>query len=36
MDVELAEVRDFLAQHPPFDALPEEVLDRLPARCSLR
>ncbi|MGC5585329.1 DUF294 nucleotidyltransferase-like domain-containing protein [Ornithinimicrobium sp. W1679] len=36
MDVELAEVRDFLAQHPPFDALPPEVLDRLPARCTLR
>ena len=29
MDVELVEVRDFLAQHPPFDALPAEVLDDL-------
>lgn len=36
MDVELAEVRDFLAEHPPFDTLPAEVLDSLPARCSLR
>ena len=36
MDVELAEIRDFLAQHAPFDALPEEVLDGLPARCTLR
>ncbi|AXH97471.1 DUF294 nucleotidyltransferase-like domain-containing protein [Ornithinimicrobium avium] len=36
MDVELAEVRDFLAAHPPFDALPPEVLDALPARCTMR
>lgn len=35
MDVELAEIRDFLAQHPPFDELPEGVLDALPARCTL-
>ncbi|WP_131105647.1 putative nucleotidyltransferase substrate binding domain-containing protein [Ornithinimicrobium sufpigmenti] len=35
MDVELAEIRDFLAQHPPFDALPAEVLDTLPGRCTL-
>ena len=28
---ELAEIRDFLAAHPPFDALPAPVLDRLPA-----
>ena len=36
MDVELEEVRDFLAAHPPFDALPAEVLDALPARCTMR
>ena len=30
MDVELAEVRDFLAEHAPFDALPDVVLDDLP------
>ncbi|QIK74583.1 DUF294 nucleotidyltransferase-like domain-containing protein [Nocardioides piscis] len=36
MDVELAEVRDFLAQHAPFDALPAVALDRLPRRCTLR
>lgn len=35
MDVELAEIRDFLAQHPPFDALPQQVLDDLPRRCTL-
>lgn len=35
MDVELAEIRDFLAEHPPFDALPPEVLDDLPRRCTL-
>ena len=31
LDVELAEVREFLAQHEPFDSLPPAVLDRLPA-----
>lgn len=30
-DVELTEIRDFLAQHPPFDTLPPDVLDALPA-----
>lgn len=35
MDVELAEIRDFLAQHPPFDALPSRTLDDLPRRCTL-
>ena len=32
MDVELVEVRDFLARCAPFDDLPASVLDRLPAR----
>ena len=36
VEVELAEVRDFLAGHAPFDALPGEVLARLPRRCTLR
>lgn len=36
MDVELLEIRDFLAGHAPFDALPAQVLDQLPARCTLR
>ncbi|NCT90176.1 cyclic nucleotide-binding/CBS domain-containing protein [Cellulomonas sp. APG4] len=36
MDAELAEVRDFLAQHAPFDVLRAEVLDRLPARLGVR
>jgi CBS domain-containing protein len=31
LDVELAEVREFLAQHEPFDSLPPAVLDRLPS-----
>ena len=36
LSVELTEVRDFLARHEPFDALPTAVLDRLPARMSLQ
>ena len=35
LDVELSEVRDFLARHEPFDVLPDAVLDALPARMSL-
>ena len=30
MDVELVEVRDFLAAHHPFDELPRQVVDALP------
>jgi CBS domain-containing protein len=36
MDIELIEIRDFLAAHHPFDALPGEALDRLPASLSVR
>lgn len=36
MDVELVEVRDFLARCAPFDELPAAVLDRLPARLTQR
>jgi hypothetical protein len=36
MDVELSEVRDFLARHAPFDVLPDEVLDGIPRQCTLR
>ena len=36
MDVELREVRDFLAGFPPYGALPERVLDGLPARLNVR
>lgn len=36
MEAELAEVRDFLARHAPFDRLPGEVLAALPRRCTLR
>ena len=35
LDVELSEVRDFLAHHEPFDVLPAAVLDTLPARMSV-
>jgi CBS domain-containing protein len=35
LEVELAEIRDFLAQHEPFDGLPGEVLDALPARLDI-
>lgn len=35
LDVELAEVRDFLAAHEPFAGLPPQVLERLPARMSV-
>ncbi|WP_040161081.1 DUF294 nucleotidyltransferase-like domain-containing protein [Nigerium massiliense] len=36
MDVELAEVRDFLAGHAPFSELPRPVLNELPQRLSAR
>ena len=36
MDVELAEVRDFLAAHEPFRSLPRAVLDELPKRLSAK
>jgi CBS domain-containing protein len=36
MDTELAEIRDFLARHAPFDTLPKATLDRLPARLEVR
>lgn len=36
MDVELIEIQEFLASHPPFDQLPQEVLQRLPKRLSVR
>lgn len=32
MNVELVEIRDFLAQHHPFDELPERTLNDLPSR----
>ena len=32
LDVELAEIRDFLASHAPFDDLPAGILERLPGR----
>ncbi len=36
MEIELIEIRDFLAQRPPFDALPEEQLDQLPKSLEIR
>ncbi len=36
MQVELMEVRDFLAGHPPFDQLPADVLERLPRSLTIR
>lgn len=36
MDVELIEIRDFLANHPPFDLLPAQALDRLPRRLTVQ
>jgi len=36
MDVELIEIRDFLASHHPFDLLPEQVLERLPKNLTIR
>ena len=32
LDVELAEIRDFLAAHAPFDTLPATVLESIPSR----
>ncbi len=36
MEIELIEIREFLAAHHPFDALPDDVLDQLPAMLSVR
>ena len=36
MEIELIEIRDFLARRPPFDALPNERLDQLPKALEVR
>lgn len=36
MDVELLEIRDFLAAHHPFDQVPETTLSELPAKLEVR
>ena len=36
MEIELVEIRDFLAQRPPFDTLPDERLNELPERLKIR
>lgn len=35
LDVELAEIRDFLAAHAPFDSLPAPVLESVPSRLTI-
>ena len=36
MEIELVEIRDFLALQHPFDLLPAELLNQLPAKLSVR
>lgn len=36
MDIELAEIRQFLAQHPPFDGLSTQTLSQLPSQLTAR
>ncbi len=36
MEIELIEIREFLAARHPFDALPDDALDRLPGMLSVR
>ena len=36
MDVELIEIRDYLAGHSPFDHLPDDALDQLPRQLTVR
>ena len=36
MEIELQEIRDFLAATPPFDRLPAETLERLPEQLQIR
>ncbi len=36
MEIELVEIRDFLAQRPPFDSLPDERLNLLPKSLEIR
>lgn len=36
MEIELIEIRDFLAARPPFDTLPDETLDDLPRQVQIR
>ncbi len=36
MEIELIEIRDFLAQRPPFNVLPEEQLNQLPKLLDIR
>jgi len=36
MEIELIEIRDFIALYPPFDVLDEEVLNSLPKKLTIR
>ncbi|MCK5386305.1 MAG: cyclic nucleotide-binding/CBS domain-containing protein, partial [Gammaproteobacteria bacterium] len=36
MEIELIEIRDFIALHPPFDVLDENALNNLPPKLTIR
>lgn len=36
MEIELIEIRDFIAQHPPFDVLDETTLNTIPKKLTIR
>ena len=36
MEIELIEIRDFIAQHPPFDVLDDNALNDLPKKLTIR
>jgi CBS domain-containing protein len=36
MEIELVEIRDFIASHPPFDVLDEKALNNLPSKLIIR
>lgn len=36
MEIELVEIRDFIAQHPPFDVLGDELLNKVPKYLTIR
>jgi CBS domain-containing protein len=36
MEIELKEIRDFIAEHPPFEVLNDDTLDQLPSDLTIR
>ena len=36
MEIELIEIRDFIAQHPPFDILDDNALNNIPKKLTIR